>query len=193
MNTPTTAQFLTFDEAWELTKTIPQPNAFSQAEGRAYYETLMKLPQASTVLEIGCEHGRSTSLLAQAARQKHHQIILIDPFVDFSQESFDSCMTMMRHADVPFTLHHMRTADVPEWGIPPLDFAHIDGDHSAQGVKIDCWRILPHVRTGGYALFHDYIHPKLPWIKGIVDSYTDCPPWEIIGTTERLRIVRRRG
>ena len=129
--------FRTFDEIWTVSQHIPQEGAYSEAEGRVLFETAMALPQCSTIMEIGCEHGRSTSLLAAATREKHHQLILVDPFVDFQADALDSCIGVLVKADIPFTLHLMKTADIPEWGIPALDMLHIDGDHSVEGLKLD--------------------------------------------------------
>ena len=38
---------------------------------------------------------------------------------------------------------------------PGFDVAFIDGDHSYQGVTQDLELVLPHMRRGGYVLFHD--------------------------------------
>lgn len=38
----------------------------------------------------------------------------------------------------------------------PVDYLFIDGDHFEPGVRADCEAWLPHMRSGGYVLFHDY-------------------------------------
>lgn len=180
-----------FEEAWKYTKTISQESGFYKEEGSAFFDALMQLPKGSTVIEVGCEHGRSTSLIAQAAKERGYTVILVDPFVDFIDRAYRSCTGMLRDIGIPFTLHCMKLADVPGWGLPEADFIHIDGDHSEEGVTQDCERILPLVKREGYACFHDYIHHRHPYIKGIVDSYTMNPGWEEVGTFARLRIVKK--
>lgn len=39
----------------------------------------------------------------------------------------------------------------------PIDFLIIDGDHTYSGVYGDICSWLPHMRVGGYVLFHDYL------------------------------------
>jgi predicted O-methyltransferase YrrM len=37
-----------------------------------------------------------------------------------------------------------------------VDYLFIDGDHFEPGVRADCEAWLPHMRSGGFVLFHDY-------------------------------------
>jgi hypothetical protein len=37
-----------------------------------------------------------------------------------------------------------------------IDYLFIDGDHTEEGVRADCRAWLPHMRSDGFVLFHDY-------------------------------------
>jgi len=55
------------------------------------------------------------------------------------------------------------------WRVP-LDLLIIDGDHSKLGVSSDVRIWLPHVRSGGYIVCHDYNSPNWPHVAKIVDA-----------------------
>jgi hypothetical protein len=46
-------------------------------------------------------------------------------------------------------------ADWPQHGLPPVDVAFIDGNHSFEQVRYDFLATLGHIRRNGYILLHD--------------------------------------
>ena len=56
-----------------------------------------------------------------------------------------------------------------KWPLP-VDWLHIDGDHSEEGLRgdIDAW--LRHVKVGGFVSFHDYEDYHWPAVKIVVDE-----------------------
>jgi len=179
---------ITFAEVMKLTRTVSSETYFDEEACRALYDTVMKLPLQSTIVEVGVEYGCSTSILAQVSKENGHKLHLIDPFT--RKEAAPVFLTMMLSIGGPFNLHVMRTEDID----PPdflIDLLHIDGDHMRESVMIDCQRLVPLVYRGGYACFHDYARPSLPDVKLVVDEYTKNEGWEEVGTFGTLHVVRR--
>jgi len=56
------------------------------------------------------------------------------------------------------------------WPIP-IDWLHIDGDHSKEGIQGDLLAWYPHVITGGFISFHDYGEERWPAVKERVDLW----------------------
>src|SRR5947207_6852288 len=112
---------MTFDEAWAYTSTISSETAFSEQEGRALFTTVLTgLARASTIVEVGCEYGRSTSLLAQAVKADQHRLILIE------SAPKPELLQMLNHIGVLYTLHAMKTEHVSDDLLPSgLNLVHI--------------------------------------------------------------------
>ena len=187
---------MTFDQVMKLTSTVSSETAFNGEACWALYDTVMKLPRHSTIVEVGVEHGRSTSILAQVSNEIGHGLYLIDPFIN--KAVAPGFLTMMLEIGAPFHLYVMRTKDIidPFINDRPPDFRigllHIDGDHMRGNVVIDCQILLSLVARGGYACFHDYGRPSLPDVKPVVDAYTKNERWEEVGTFGTLHIVKRK-
>jgi len=176
---------MTFEDIWELTKGISEERTFSRTSSLAFYWALSSLKKESTILEIGCENGRSTSILAQVAKENQHRLYLIDPFV--AEESFFHCTDMLKGVGVPFVLFKMRNEEALRYTLPSIDFIHVDGDHSAESLMVDC-QLLSRVTRGGFACFHDY-----GWdVKSTVDRFILNELWETGETSDTLHIVKRR-
>lgn len=179
---------VSFDDIWEYTQHVSSETAFSRAECEALYDTVQRLRPGSLVCEVGCEFGRSTSVLAQSCLGPNHWLVLIEP------RPKPELMRMLDDLGVIYTLHVMPTVMIPEVALPDsIDLVHIDGDHSERAVAVDCMRLLPRVRLGGYACFHDYGRDSLPDVKWTVDRYTPPADWSLVGTHETLRILKREG
>lgn len=180
-----------FDEVYKLTDTISSETAFSKEESFAFYMALAGLDPGSTILEVGCEFGRSTSILAQMAVAEGHRLVLIEPIVR------PELIAMLAALRVCYTLHAMPTDATTYDELPyVVDFLHIDGDHSRDAVQLDCEKLLPLVVPGGLACFHDYGRESLPEVKPAVDAAlalnVDGEVWEQAGMVGTLKIVVRR-
>jgi predicted O-methyltransferase YrrM len=182
---------LTFEQAMVLTRTISSPTAYEDNECRALFDCAMSLEPGSTILEVGCEYGRSTSILAQVAREHRHQLILIDPFVD--KASGPRLVEMLLAVGATFTLYCMETVemDAKHPFSYPIHLLHIDGDHSAAAVARDCYDCLPWIASGGFACFHDYDRDSLPDVKTVVNHFM-ADGWTGIGVYGTLGIWKRR-
>lgn len=185
---------MTFDQVWEYTKNISSETAFSRVEGEALFDTLIRLEEGSRVVEVGCEFGRSTSIIAQVVKENGHDLTLIDPFISsVDQRPMTQFASMLEYFKIPFTLHCMTTEQAVSKLPMRIQFVHIDGDHEKKGIAVDCRILLPRLTAGGYACFHDYGRESLPDVKQAVDHHIQWPGWSMVGVFETLLIVRRKA
>ncbi len=136
------------------------------------------------VVEIGSYRGGTLWLwrrLWPAAR-----ILAVD---DFSLAPCEACANRVAHRNCPHRRidaalgrwprgrlvradsHDARTAArVATWSGGGCDFLHIDGDHSADGVRRDVELYWPLVRPGGVMVLHDVAGEAFP---GVVDLWRE--------------------
>src|SRR5229473_30084 len=100
----------TFEEVMRLTGTISSYEVFQPAECEAMYDTLLQLPDGATVVEVGCDFGRSSSLIFPVAKAKVCLIIHIDPWIDHPDRASEWMKIMSeRFTYYPFILLRMTT------------------------------------------------------------------------------------
>lgn len=184
---------ITFDEVMKLTRTVSSETAFDDAECRALYTLCSAVPVGGTVVEIGCQLGRTSSIILQCARDRFHSIH-IDPWT--VQPDYYAGWCRMAHAtEVPHQVMMMRTdqahAVIGQYGLL-VDLLLVDGDHTAHGVMTDMEKAAPWVRSGGVLCAHDYQRESLPDVAEVLDKYMVEPKWEFLGVAGTLGMWRRR-
>jgi predicted O-methyltransferase YrrM len=151
----------TFDEVMILTSTIAHIHILQVVECQAMYETLCELPDGAALIEVGCDHGRSSSVITQIAAAKHFLTIHIDPWEEFKDRA-KQWMEMMSERCLwhPFILLHMTTkaaeAHIARLTPDGIDFAFIDGSHDTGIIELDLEIVASRVKPGGFLLMHDY-------------------------------------
>ncbi|RNM16029.1 class I SAM-dependent methyltransferase [Nocardioides pocheonensis] len=124
------------------------------------YDEALTLPPGGTVLEIGSHQGRSTVVLADAARGRDAHVIAVDPFVEGKLFGGQSTRSRFEHnlaeagvTDAVTLLADYSTRARPGW-TRPLDLLYIDGKHDYWTFADDLrWKaFLP---EGGRVLVHD--------------------------------------
>jgi hypothetical protein len=181
---------MTFAQVMALTDTVSSPTAFDEDACRLLYDTLLTIPDESHVVEIGCEYGRSSSLIGQVGKEKRLNMTFIDCFDGEVRESWMAMMTTQ--VKCAFTLHAVKTANLSQRHLPlSIHLAHIDGDHSTKGVSKDCSAMLPRIAYGGYLSFHDYGRDSLPDVKTTVDMFIRSYCWQEVGYAGTLLVMRR--
>lgn len=149
----------TFDDVMKLTSTISNVHMFQPEECKAMYDTLLELPDGATVVEIGCDVGRTSSLIFQMARAKNLLTIHIDPW-QWHLDRAKQWMEMMseRCEYHPFVLLRMTTVEAEKTisRLAPFDLAFIDGSHDQPDVEEDLRIVASRVKPRGFLAAHDY-------------------------------------
>ena len=139
-------------------------------EAVALYRFAARLPDSSTIVEIGCWQGKSTYCLARGLR-KGGRVVTIDPFDASGEEEsteiyrqrkgekslYDQFRWRMQELRVLSKIQTLRGFSQQFVGqVPKIDFLFVDGDHSIKGCEFDFVNYSPYLRSGGYLAFHDY-------------------------------------
>lgn len=181
---------MTFEEVMVVTRTVSSSVTFSDIECAALYSALVQV--SGTVVEVGCQLGRSSSVIAQVQKERGFHCIHIDPYTEQPQYAAGWLDMMLRLGDRDnhaFCLLCMRT-DQAEWllsKIGEIDLAFIDGDHEFASVMMDLFLIGDRVRRGGYLLAHDYDNEIFPGVKQALDSYMDIK-WHLLGVEDTMGV-----
>jgi hypothetical protein len=177
---------LIFEKAYEFTSTIGSHTSFEEEECAAYFGILMSLPEKSTIVEVGLEYGRSSSIALQVATERQLGYWGIDP--EIKPEFRKMLATVPRLPQMSLSPYRSSETDTDL----KIGAILIDGDHSYAGVSIDCHHFLPSVSVDGYAFFHDYRRESLPDVTKAVDDYMkDRPQWQPVGVAGTLGVWRR--
>ncbi len=192
------------------------------SEAIALHNYAAKLAKGSPVaVEIGSWLGKSTIVIGTALSATNSaKLYCVDPF-DASGDT-RSETRYRRDAQALATPlrtafdHHMaaagltsmihvlqgKSAEVGGGWKEPIDFLFIDGDHSYAGVVADFDTWVPHLKLGGYLLFHD------TWFEnpggGMTEYHTgpaqvvtervlNNPAWEVVEHHCSLFVARRRS
>lgn len=187
-----------FEEVMRLTRGVSSSAAFSDHECSALYNLCHRMVASSVVVEIGCQLGRTSSIIAQVGADIGYHSIHIDPYT-YQLEYLSGWIAMMHGIGNPFTFLCMRTdqaaKELESLSLcatrPGINLLLIDGDHTTAGVEADCKVAGQLVRRGGYLLAHDYGDNSLPDVKPVIDRYTQKPVWEAVGLYDTLGVWQR--
>lgn len=112
------------------------------------------------VLEIGCLHGKSTTILALGIRAAANAVPLIS--VDVNEEHCAIAQSNVRRM-VPEITPQFRTGysnTIVAALATKIHFAFVDGNHTYGQVKEDLPAVDMHLRPGGFMLLHDYFDSR---------------------------------
>jgi predicted O-methyltransferase YrrM len=180
-----------------LKSTISGSAALEDPEARGLYECCVKVPEDGCVVEVGCQLGRSSSLIAQVGLAIGYHSIHIDPYIE-QPELLKGWVEMMHRIggdrEHAFTLLCMRTEQAA-WHlskIGAIDLAFIDGDHEKDSVNIDLEMVADRIKPGGLLTAHDYANQGLPGVQQAVNPYVESGLWEAVGVFGSLGVWRRK-
>lgn len=147
-----------FEQAWAHAS--PVGGWLTRAQGEALWAAAASLPHGALALEIGSHQGRSTIVLAAAAREHGARVVAVDPFV--TGRLFGGAATRLRfeaNLDAAGLREQVqlipeRSTDLrPRWD-EPLAMLYIDGKHDYWTVCDDLlW--AAHLPEGAPVLVHD--------------------------------------
>jgi hypothetical protein len=147
-----------FQDAWGAA--APIGGWMTEAQAQTLWDAAEQVPTGAAILEIGSHQGRSTVVLATAAKRAGSTVIAVDPFV--AGPMFGGAATRTRFeqnlrdagvADVVRLIAQQSTAIRPGWD-EPLAMLYIDGKHDYWTVRDDL-RWVEHLRAGAPVLVHD--------------------------------------
>lgn len=185
----------TFEEVMTLTRTVSSHTALHDEEARALYEACCHVPEGGMVVEIGCQLGRSSSLIAQCAYNRFNAVF-VDPYTDqpdFLRQWHEMMWKIGGRDHNPYIHFCMRTEEAEfllesHW----FNLAYIDGDHEYPGVMTDLNILCPLVKRKGLLLMHDYGRNSLPGPLKAATEYLKPDEWEHLGVAGTMSTWRRR-
>lgn len=181
----------------QITHGISDEPHLTGVEALALYGACLTVPKDGIVVEVGCQLGRSSSLITQLSRAIGFHAIHIDPYTE-QPECLKSWAEMMYRVgsdwNHEFTLCCMRTQQA-EWllsKIGHIDLAFIDGDHEAPSVRVDLRLVGSLIKNGGYLTAHDYASDDFKGVREAIDPYVCDGHWEHVATCNTLGVWRRQ-
>lgn len=182
-------------------------------EGSALFDVATSA-RPGTWLEIGTYCGKSTVLLAAAARGAGAHLVTVDhhhgseenqagwewhdtSMVDARSSRLDTLPTFRQTydehlADVVSAVVGT-TQQVASWWRAPVDLLFLDGNHTEETAQHDYQAFAPHVATGGLLLVHDVFPDpadggQAPWH---VVQRAEADDFAPVATYGSLRVLRR--
>lgn len=149
------------EEVMTITSTIANIHSLQIVECQAMYETLCELPDGSNLIEIGCDVGRSSSLISQVAAARGFLTIHVDPWEEFEDRAKSWMENVAERCPWhQFIVLHMTTieaaAHIERLTPYGVSCAFIDGCHDQPVVEMDLQIVAERVRPGGFLMCHDY-------------------------------------
>lgn len=192
---------LSLEEVMVITGNTSGIAALQDIEAKALYDCCLSVPRNGLVVEVGCQLGRSSTLINQMALSIGFHDIHIDPWTEqpgWMKEWMETMYKVGGHRDHAFSVLCMRTEQAKEIisRLGPIDFAYIDGDHEKDSALIDLHSVAQMVRSGGYLAVHDYDPVSYPdySFPGVVEAmreYLDNT-WEEVGVYNNMGVWRRK-
>lgn len=149
---------LDFEAAWDVASTIP--GWLTEDQARLLFDTARDLPADPLLLEIGSHQGKSTVVLASAARAQGGTVVAVDPFVDgrlfggpSTRTKFEDNLRAAELGDVVELLPEYSTRARPTWA-RHIDYLYIDGKHDYWTLSDDL-KWARHLPVGAPILVHD--------------------------------------
>lgn len=105
------------------------------------------------IVEIGSYKGRTTKLLSLASPES--KIITIDSFKMGGMRTKKALLKNIKGLNVVSV--EGKSEEIGKIWNYPIDLLFIDGNHGQTAVEKDIELFVPHVKKGGYVLFHDYL------------------------------------
>lgn len=179
-----------FDEMMILTRTVSSPTALDDEEAKALFYACCGIPDGSSIVEIGCQLGRSSSLLLQVAKARNLQTTHIDPYIE-NPEYLPQWIKMMHGIGYPFMFICARSEQVAD-AFGDIGLLFIDGDHEYLAVRRDLNLFAGSVRSGGFLAMHDYRRDSLPDVTRAANEYLEDDIWDQISVAGTLGVWRKR-
>jgi predicted O-methyltransferase YrrM len=167
----------------------------TEAEGAFLYALAARGPEAGAIVEIGSNRGKSTTLLAKAARiAGRERVHAIDPHRGGTEAEFRGNLAR-EHLDDWVIPHVAKSQEFVHGWREPIRLLFIDGLHTYEGVRADYADWVPFVVPGGVIALHDTFQWEGPR-RLVEETILDARDTSLIGIVDSITAVQklpRRG
>ena len=179
---------------------------FEEAEAETLYHYAVELGALGPILEIGSWHGKSTIVLATAAKSVGSRVYAVDPHqgINYWQDDFSPMDELGPSLDAfGENLQNAGVADAVEPVVmtsreafnalrdqPPFSFVFIDGNHGYENVRQDFDLWSQRLIADGVLAFHDS-NTKMPGPRRVIAEVQERDDYEYISLVEQLTSFRK--
>lgn len=149
------------------------------------------------IVEIGSYQGKSTIMLASAAKAHNHKVYAVDPHAEFDN-GIDHYGPQDRVAFLDNVIRSGFADTIIPVGLPgavvaqgwqePIGLLFVDGNHSYEAVKADIEQWVHHVAGGGYIAFHDTGHAAVS--RALNEFLENHPVYTIVGREDSTTVIQ---
>lgn len=149
------------------------------------------------IVEIGSYQGKSTIMLASAAKEHHRKVYAIDPHAEFDngvdhygasdRVKFLDNVVRSGFADTIIPVGLPSGVVAPGW-VERIGLLFIDGAHEYEAVKADIEHWVHHVASGGYIAFHDTGHATVS--RALNEFLDNHPGYKIIAREDSTTVLQ---
>ena len=178
-------------EVLKLARTVNDHYSMWEEQQAAVFKYCLEVPAGGIIVELGVAYGKTSVVMATAAKRVGAQFFAVDNFGLVGTEA--EYRERLKLLQLPVTLLVGRTQEVA-WNLP-IDLILIDAGHDEANIRPDCERWLPFVKPGGVAIFHDYEQGEITrehphWaVKFYADKNT--LGWADLAHIKQLKIKRK--
>lgn len=162
----------------------------TEAEGAFLYALAARGPGTGAIVEIGSNRGKSTTLLARAARLAGREHVhAIDPHRGGTEAEFRRNLAQEGLDD--WVIPHVAKSQefVGGWR-DPIRLLFIDGLHTYEGVRADYADWAPFVVEGGVIALHDTFQWEGPR-RVVEETILDARDTFLVGIVDSITAVRK--
>lgn len=149
------------------------------------------------IVEIGSYQGKSTIMLASAAKECGRKVYAIDPHMEFDN-GVDHYGAQDRAAFLDNVVRSGLSATIVPVGLPSdvvaqgwqerIGLLFIDGAHEYEAVKTDIENWVHHVGSGGYIAFHDTGHESVS--RALNEFLDNHPSYKVVAREDSMTVLQ---
>lgn len=178
---------MTFKNLWK--KLDMYPGHFFPGEAEELYKATLKVPKNGVVVELGCFHGKSSIVLAEACLKAGAKLTCVDNFCADGKDAREKFTKNVLDVYDNVTLIVADTNNAIKSWKKKIDLIFIDANHQDDGIDDDCKNWLPFVKKRGFAAFHDYHNENFPSVRKRVDEHTKG--WKFVAGADSIMIRKK--
>jgi predicted O-methyltransferase YrrM len=126
-----------------------------------------RLPKKGVILEVGGYLGASACFFALGCRKNNSKVYSVDTWqndamTEGKRDTFSEFLGNTKQFKKIIVPLRGKSVEVAQSFKEKIDLLFIDGDHSYEGCSSDLKAWMPHLRSGGIVVLHDY-----GWAEGV--------------------------